>query len=139
MNLLDTDVVVELLRKRTYETGTISIITLIEISRGLESEKSAKVKGLIEESFNVLNIDNRVIKTYCNLYKNLKDEGVLTPDADLLIAATAISHNMTLKTKDKHFERLKKLGLKLAQAPAVKPKVKTSAGEAVRELRDSKA
>jgi predicted nucleic acid-binding protein len=117
MNLLDTDIIVELLRKRKYETGAISIITLIEVLRGLEAEKSATVKELIEESFNVLTIDNKVIKIYCNLYQNLKDKGVLIRDADLLIAATAISHNMTLKTKDKHFERLKKLGLKMAQAP----------------------
>ena len=36
------------------------------------------------------------------------------PDADLLIAATAIAHDLTLETKDAHFVRLKSLGLKLA-------------------------
>jgi len=113
MNLLDTDTLVELLQKRKYETGAISIITLIEVLRGLEAEKRAKVKELVEESFNVLPIDNKVVKTYCNLYRNLREKGVLIPDADLVIAATAITHNMTLKTKDKHFERLEKLGLKL--------------------------
>ena len=117
MNLLDTGIIVELLRKRKYETGAISTITLIEVLRGLKPEKSTKVKELIEESFNVLTIDNKVIKIYCNLYQNLKDKGVLIPDADLLIAATAISHNIPLKTKDKHFKRLKKLSSKLAQTP----------------------
>ena len=117
MNLLDTDIIVELLRKRKYETGAISTITLIEVLRGLKPEKSTKVKKLIEESFNTLTIDNKVIKTYCNLYQNLKNKGTLIPDADLLIAATAISHNIPLKTKDKHFKRLKKLNLKLAQTP----------------------
>jgi len=117
MNLLDTDIIVGLLRKRKYETGAISTITLIEVLRALKAEKIDEIKKLIEESFNVLTIDNKAIKTYCNLYQNLKDKGALIPDADLLIAATAISHNIPLKTKDKHFERLKKLGLKLAQAP----------------------
>lgn len=117
MNLLDTGIVVELLHKRKYETGAISIITLIEVLRGLKTEKSAKVKELIEESFKVLTIDNKIVKTYCSLYQNLKEKGVLLPDVDLLIAATAMSNNLTLKTKDKHFERLKTLGLKLAQAP----------------------
>ena len=116
MNLLDTDILVELLRERRHEVGAISIITLIEVLRGLEAEKSGKVKGLIEESFHVLTIDNKVIKTYCSLYHSLKNEGVLIPDADLLIAATAISHNTPLKTRDKHFKRLKTLGLKLTQA-----------------------
>jgi predicted nucleic acid-binding protein len=36
------------------------------------------------------------------------------PDADLLIAATAISHNTMLRTGDEHFARLVDLGLRLA-------------------------
>ena len=114
MILLDTDVVIEMLRKRRYEAGAISIITLIEVLRGLRAEKRKKVKELLEESFDVLNIDNQVIETYCSIYRNLKEKGMLLPDADILIAATAISNNMTLKTKDKHFKELEKFGLKLA-------------------------
>lgn len=113
MNLLDTDIIVELLRKRRYEPGAISIITLIEVLRGLEDRKRTKVKELLEESFNVLAVDNKVIETYCNLYHKLREEGTSIPDADLLIATTAISRNMTLKTRDKHFERLRELGLKI--------------------------
>lgn len=115
MNLLDTDIIVELLRERRHEVGGISIITLIEVLRGLEATKRAKVKELLEESFNTLSLDNEIIETYCNLYRTLRKEGALIPDADLLIAATAISRNMTLKTRDEHFERLIKLGLKLAK------------------------
>jgi len=117
MNLLDTDIVIELLRERRHEVGAISIITLIEVLRGLETRKRAKVKELLEESFNLLSLDNEVIETYCNLYHKLREEGTTIPDADLLIAATAMSHDIALKTKDEHFERLKKLGLKLAQKP----------------------
>mgnify|MGYP000333042756 FL=1 len=114
MILLDTDVVIEMLRKRRYEAGAISIITLIEVLRGLRAEKREKVKELLEESFDVLNINNQVIETYCSIYRNLKEKGMLVPDADILIAATAISNNMTLKTRDKHFKELEKFGLKLA-------------------------
>lgn len=117
MKLFDTDAVVELLRRREYKPGAVSIITLIEVLRGMEAKKTAKIKELMEESFNLLTINNRVIKIYCKLYQNLKEEGVLIPDADLLIAATAISHNLPLKTKDKHFQRLQKLGLKLTEEP----------------------
>ncbi|MFQ6068817.1 MAG: PIN domain-containing protein [Candidatus Bathyarchaeia archaeon] len=117
MNLLDTDTIIEMLRERRHEVGAISIITLTEVLRGLEARKRAKVKELLEESFNLLNLDNEVIGTYCNLYHKLKEEGTLIPDADILIAATAITHNITLKTKDEHFERLTHLGLKLTQAP----------------------
>ena len=114
MILLDTDIVIEMLHKRRYEVGAISIITLIEVLRGLKAEKREKVKELLEESFDVLNINNQVIETYCSIYRNLKEKGVLVPDADILIAATAISNNMALKTRDKHFKELEKFGLKLA-------------------------
>jgi len=114
MNLIDTDVIIELLRERRHEVGAISTITLIEVLRGLEARKRVKVKELLEESFNLLSINNEVIETYCNLYHKLREEGTIIPDTDLLIAATAISHNMALKTRDEHFERLGELGLKLA-------------------------
>ncbi len=114
MNLLDTDIILGLLRERRHEMGAISIITLIEILRGLEDGKRVKVKGLLEESFSVESLDNKTIETYCSLYRKLKKEGVLIPDADLLIAATAMSRNMTLKTHDEHFRRLVEFGLKLA-------------------------
>jgi len=39
---------------------------------------------------------------------------VLVPDADILIAAIAISNNRALRTRDKHFKELKEFGLKLA-------------------------
>ncbi|MBS7654760.1 type II toxin-antitoxin system VapC family toxin [Candidatus Bathyarchaeota archaeon] len=113
MILLDTDVVIELLREKRHEVGAISIITLIEVLRGLDAEKRARAKELLEESFSIQAIDNKVIETYCSLYRKLRSEGVQLPDADLLIAATAISNNMTLKTRDEHFERLKGHGLKI--------------------------
>lgn len=114
MKLLDTSVIVELLRKKKYEFGNISIITLIEVLRGTKTEKRKKVKNLIEKSFQVINLDNKIVKTYCDLHDKLKEEGKIIPDADLLIAATAITHNLTLKTRNKkHFERLKKHGLKM--------------------------
>ena len=65
MNLLDTDAVIGLLRERRYEAGAISVVTLIEVLRGIEDEKREEVKGLLEQSFNVLNLDNKVITTYC--------------------------------------------------------------------------
>ena len=113
MKVLDTDVVVNMLRERRYEAGAISTITLIEVLRGVAAEKRGEVKKLLEEAFEVLPLDNRAIETYCSLYNELKGGGESIPDADLLIAATAISQDAILRTGDRHFERLKKLGLKL--------------------------
>jgi predicted nucleic acid-binding protein len=69
---------------------------------------------VIGRSFRVLNLDNSIIEAYCKIYRKLKQEGNLLPDADLLIAATALAHDLTLETKDTHFARLRSLGLKLA-------------------------
>jgi len=115
MSLLDTDIVIQSLREKKFKTGHVSVITLIEILRGLEDDKRSKVKVLLEESFIVDGLNNETIQAYCNLHRRLKEEGASLPDADLLIAATAISHNLALMTSDKHFTRLAGLGLALAQ------------------------
>lgn len=111
--IFDTDYIIELLRKKRYESGSISIITLIEALRGIDKGKRSKIKRLLEESFEVLNMDNKIILTYCDIYDKIKRKGELIPDADLIIAATAISKNQSLKTKDQHFARLRKLGLEI--------------------------
>jgi len=113
MNLLDTDVIIQMIREKKYAPGAISPVTLIEVLRGIESEKRAKVKQLLEESFPLIDLDNSVIETYCSFYQSLKKEGTPLPDADLLIAATAMAHDVTLETGDHHFQRLKPLGLRL--------------------------
>jgi tRNA(fMet)-specific endonuclease VapC len=114
MNLLDTGIIVEMLKKRQFKPGFVSPIILIEILRGIETEKRIRIKSLLEESFTLINIDDKIIETYCELYRKLKHEGELLPDADLLIAATAIAHDLRLETNDEHFQRLKALGLELS-------------------------
>ena len=113
MNLLDTGIVIDIMETNNYFPAIISPITLLEVLRGIEDKKRVLAKKLLEESFSVLNLDNAIIETYCQIYRKLKGEGNLLPDADLLIAATAIAHDLILETKDNHFQRLKILGLKL--------------------------
>lgn len=112
MNLLDTGIVIEIIEKNDT-SGIISQFTLFEVLRGVDDKKRSTVKRLLEESFIVINLDDSIIEVYCNIYRRLKVEGNLLPDADLVIAATAIAHDLTLETKDAHFLRLKPLGLKL--------------------------
>jgi predicted nucleic acid-binding protein len=112
MNLLDTGVVIEIIENADL-SGAISQFTLFEFLRGIDDKKRPIVKRLLEENFMVLNIDDNIIEVYCRIYRKLKSEGNLLPDADLVIAATAIAHDLVLETKDSHFLRLKPLGLKL--------------------------
>ena len=115
MNLLDTDTLIDMIKTKKHRAGAISPITLIEILRGIQTTKRPNIKELLEESFTLLNIDNKTIETYCILYQQLRADGSLIPDADLLIAATAIAHNLALETNDQHFQRLKSLGLQLTK------------------------
>jgi len=48
------------------------------------------------------------------LYNELKKDGTLIPEADLLIGAKAIARDLPLMTKDAHFSRLEKYGLTFA-------------------------
>ncbi len=113
MNVLDTGIIIQMLKEKRHEQGFISPITLIETLRGIEHSKRTKIKELLEESFYLLNLDNEIIEKYCEIYSKLKKEGNLLPDADLLIGATAMAKGIPLETDDVHFQRLKSLGLEL--------------------------
>ncbi|MCX8205202.1 MAG: type II toxin-antitoxin system VapC family toxin [Candidatus Nezhaarchaeota archaeon] len=69
--------------------------------------RRVRVKELIERSFTILSLDNEAVKAHCELYRKLRGEGASIPDADLLIAAIAIPRGATLRTRDRHFERLR--------------------------------
>ncbi len=113
MNLLDTSVVIDNLAKDIYNPAIISPIILMEVLRGFEDKKRLMIEQLLTESYSVVNLDKNIIEVYCRLYRKLKQEGNLLPNADLIIAATAIAHDLTLETNDGHFLRLKAHGLKL--------------------------
>lgn len=85
----------------------------MEVLREIDDSKRLQVRELLEGSYSILNLDNRTIEAYCKIYRKLKKEGNLLPDADLIIAATAIAHDLVLETKDAHFHRIEALGLKL--------------------------
>lgn len=111
MTLFDTSVIIKMLREKKFEVGAISVITLIEILRGVPEKKRKLVKELLEDIFDIINIDNHVILKYCELYGVLRKKGLLIPDADLLVAACASAYGLKIKTMDKDFERLKDLGV----------------------------
>jgi len=113
MKLVDTSILIEWLRREELREGHISIITLIEILRGVPAHKRREVKLALEEIYTIIPLDNEVIQEYCKLYEALKRRGIKISDADLLIAASAKAKNLTLVTADKGFERLRGFGVKI--------------------------
>lgn len=113
MKLFDTEATISMIRSNKYEHGSIPIITLIEFLRDVKDEKRDIIKKLLEASFDIIWINNDIIKLYCKIYQELKRRGELVPDADLLIAVTAFSKKFDLVSNDVHFGKLIPFGLKL--------------------------
>lgn len=113
MNLLDTSTVIDRIRDGRTAPGAISAITLVEILRGVKPEKRAETKELIEQTYPILQMSNDVVLAYCELYDKIRKKGEQLPDADLLIAATAMANGLPLETADDHFRRLEPYGLRL--------------------------
>lgn len=113
MKLIDTSVLIKWLQGGELKEGCISIITLIEVLRGISSHERGEVKSALEEIYEIVPLDNEVIGEYCNLYEALTKGGTKIPDVDLLIAAYAKAKNLPVITSDKHFEQLQGLGVKI--------------------------
>jgi tRNA(fMet)-specific endonuclease VapC len=103
--IFDTSVLVQRIRDRSeFQEGTISVITLIEFLRGIESEeKRKKSLALIEQTFEIADITREVAVSYLKLFFDLKKKGESTSDADTLIAATAYTRNEEVLTMDRDF------------------------------------
>lgn len=113
--LLDTDVLSRLMRRdpaaliraRRYLSShphlTISLVTRFEILRGLKAKNAAAQIAAFQafcETNLVLPINDGVIVRAADIYAELRARGQLIPDADILIAATAIENGLILATNN---------------------------------------
>lgn len=120
--LLDTDTLSALMKKhdlaiahaKTYlfehHRLTFSMITRYEVLRGLKAKQAttqlAKFDQLCRVS-EILPLTDAIIVRAADVYADLKQRGALIHDADILIAATAMIHGMTLVTNNEaHFTRI---------------------------------
>jgi predicted nucleic acid-binding protein len=80
----------------------VSAICQAEVLFGLELKKSARLEGLFDsllrERLRVLSVDSGVAKHFASLKAWAKANGRSPSDFDLLIAATARAHKLTLAT-----------------------------------------
>jgi tRNA(fMet)-specific endonuclease VapC len=125
--LLDTDTFINLLRKRHPILGVAqqhisafgqlmtSAVSLYEVRRGLTiTRAAAQMQQLqaLEPYLTVLPVDRAVAEVGANLHVDLQQKNALLPDADLLVAATALHHDLMLATSNgRHFGRISALRL----------------------------
>ena len=121
--LLDTDTLSEIMKgkhpgltqqSRQYLMAhghlTFSIMTRYEILPGLKA-KGGTAKLTAFEQFcqvnQILPMNDSVIVCAAEIYAGLKQRGQLISDADILIAATALTHGLTLVTNNTaHYSRI---------------------------------
>jgi tRNA(fMet)-specific endonuclease VapC len=121
--LLDTSMLIDYLRKGNKDNAllyqmidhsqfVISIITVFETEIGLKSERQWKDYEKIMRSIQILLVDRPCIRYAINLHKHLKQRNKLIGLEDLLIAATALAHQLPIATLNtKHFARIPHLQL----------------------------
>lgn len=125
--LLDTDVLSELLKQHPLVTQRVrlylaehdrlafSIITRYELLRGLKAKQAWAQEAaftLLCQASLILPLTDRVVERAATLYGELHRQGALLPDADLLIAATALEAQRALVTNNlAHFQRIPHLAI----------------------------
>jgi len=126
MYLLDTDTIIYSLKghetvknnliDHINDSMKISVITLMELSYGAyKSQKVesnlAKIKKL-EDSIEIIPIGSEIVGIFGLLKSQLEKTGKSIDDFDLILASSALSHNLTIVTNnEKHFKRID--GLKI--------------------------
>ena len=122
MTLLDTDVVFDYLfggegagptaRLLQSTEAAVSAITLFELFAGVSSEQHLSQREELMGLCEVVELTAAMARTAARLYAELKGEGRLIANEDLLIAATSLETGYPLFTKNRsHFERIRGLVL----------------------------
>jgi len=125
--LLDTNLVIDFLKEKDvairklsplFSDGiAISVITVAEYLQGVfrikENEHSLRlfINFLDQARVEILPVDWKVAEGYAKLQARFEQAGYRLPSFDLLIASTAVIHNLTLVSDAKVFTKIK--GLKL--------------------------
>jgi tRNA(fMet)-specific endonuclease VapC len=95
---------------RAFGHFTFSLITRYEILRGLKARRATRQIARFEQRCQqsvVLPITDEIIIQAADLYALLHQESQLISDADILIAATALRHNLVMVTENvDHFRRI---------------------------------
>lgn len=120
----ESDCVEKINRYKETDKIAITVITEYELLKTGNKQILDQSKKFID-SVEVYHTNEDTAKTAAETYKNLKNEGKMINENDIIIAGMCISIRETLITRDRDFENIK--GLKTVfiasqSAPATNPK-----------------
>lgn len=121
--VIDTTIFVEHLRKKNKLNSElaklpnnsilfVSSVTVFELLTGAtDSEKKFDIEEVLSDVF-IIEFDRSVAERAAKIYRNLKGKNLMIEFRDIFIAATALTHNLPIKTLNtKHFNRIDGLEL----------------------------
>ncbi|MDN5358171.1 MAG: hypothetical protein PWP76_14 [Candidatus Diapherotrites archaeon] len=115
MILIDTDVLIEMIKGHVEpprEPLAITTITLYEFLRGAKDVGAAA--EILERDFVILQETPQSIRISARIWQDLKKEGNIVADADIIIAGISIANKVPIWTNNrKHFQQFERYGLKL--------------------------
>lgn len=120
-NILDTNVIIRVIKGDVNVADAlhkiqdiyIPVIVLGELIFGAEksrlkqSNKEKYVNFCL--SYPLLDVTGKVAEEYGKLKNALQSTGIIMPENDMWIAATALANGFQVVTQDKHFESIKAL------------------------------
>jgi tRNA(fMet)-specific endonuclease VapC len=114
--LLGVTKAVRLLASLEREGLAISLVTYGEVYEGIyygrDSARSRRQFVNFLRGISVVPLNRSVMQRFAIVRGDLRRQGLLIGDADLLIAATALHHDLTLITRNtSHFQRVPDLKL----------------------------
>ena len=125
--LLDTDTLSAYMRREaavvtqvedyllTHDEISFSVMTRYEVLRGLKAKGATTKLQAFQElcaSSDILPLTDDIIDMAADVYADLYNRGELIGEADMLIAGTALVHNLVVVTNNqRHFNRI--VGLQL--------------------------
>ncbi len=83
--------------------ASTTIITRYELLKGTKIKEEEDDVVSMLESMKVYQLDDETVKASSLIFKELKKNGKLIPEPDILIAGVAIAKGETLVSRDDHF------------------------------------
>jgi tRNA(fMet)-specific endonuclease VapC len=119
--LIDTNVVIELLANRAWAISRIKLQDAMFLSVIAYGELLFGIANSVHREANRSRLDRLLVdwqlvpcmvetgEFYASIRSQLKRDGRPIPEHDIWIAATAMQHDLTLVTRDDHFDHIENL------------------------------